>query len=601
MRFPSVKLLASAASASFARFPFVLVAAFVATVTAMLAIEDVGEDTAPRLLTAALLGLPLFTALVLWGERRAWRSTTRLAAGLAGVAALAAYYLLWPQWSPVVAFTRFAQFLIALHLLVAFLPYLGVGEPNGFWQYNRTLFLRFLTAALYAAVLFVGLVIALVALDKLLGVDIPDKSYAHLWFLIAGVFHPWVFLSGVPDDYSALDQLRDYPLGLKVLAQYILMPIVLIYLVILTVYMGKIIGTGVWPSGWIGYLVSSVATVGILSLLLLHPIQEQAENLWVQSYARWFYVALFPSIIMLVLAIWKRVQQYGFTERRYFLVVLAAWLFGVALYYSIRRSKNIKVIPASLCAVALITSFGPWSAYRVSVRSQTSRLASHLTEAGLLAAGRVRPASGDVAFEHRREISEILTYLIGTHGSGTVARWFPEERAIPDTSGADPAKRQAYAIQRTQVIMQGLNLGYVSAAEAREPSGFYYTTGARSVLAPVEGYDYVYHLARIPSDTLSLGDRHLRVALDSAAGMLQLLEDQTILIALPIEPLIDRVRAYLGEHPMDRNALPPDLMRVEGENERVAVRVYVSQLSGRRIERGTAATQVRGEVLLRLK
>jgi len=601
MRFPSVKLLTSAASASFARFPFVLAAAFVATVTAMLAIEDVGEDTAPRLLTAALLGLPLFTALVLWGERRAWRTATRLAAGIGGVVVLAAYYLLWPHWSPVVAFTRFAQFLIALHLLVAVLPYLGVGEPNGFWQYNRMLFLRFLTAALYAAVLFVGLVVALVAVDQLLGIDIPDKSYAHLWFLIAGVFHPWVFLSGVPDDYSALDHLQEYPVGLKVLAQYILMPIVVIYLAILTAYMGKIILTGVWPSGWIGYLVSSVATVGILSLLLLHPIQEQTENLWVQSYARWFYVALYPSIIMLVLAIWKRVEQYGFTERRYFLVVLAAWLFGVALYYTVRRSKNIKVIPASLCVVALFTAFGPWSAYRVSARSQSARLTDHLTRAGLLAGGQVRPASGDVAFEDRREISEILTYLIGTHGSGTIAPWFPEELSSVDTAGTNPAQRQAYAIRRTQAIMQHLNVAYVSAAEAREPSGFYYTTGARSVLAPVEGYDYVYHLTRIPSDTLSLGDRRLSVALDSATSLLQLLEDQTVLIALPIEPLVDRVRAYLGEHPMDRNALPPDLMRLEGVNERVAVRIYVSQLSGRRIEQGIAATQVRGEVLLRLR
>jgi hypothetical protein len=601
MRFPSVKLLTSAASASFARFPFVLAAAVVATVTTMLAIEDIGQDTAPRLITASVLGLPLFTALVLWAERRGWRPVTRLSLGIGGVALLASYYLLWPHWSPVVAFTRFAQFLIALHLLVAFLPYLGVGEPNGFWQYNRILFLRYLTAALYAAVLFVGLVIALVALDKLLGITIPDKSYGHLFFLIAGVFHPWVFLSGVPDNYEALDQLQDYPLGLKVLAQYILMPIVVIYLAILTAYMAKIIITGVWPSGWIGYLVSSVAAVGILSLLLLHPIQEQTENLWVQSYARWFYVALYPSIIMLLLAIWKRVDQYGFTERRYFLVVLAAWLFGVALYYTVRRSKNIKIIPASLCVVALLTAFGPWSAYRVSTRSQAARLADHLTRAGLVVDGQVRPATGDVAFEDRREISEILTYLIGTHGSETIVRWFPDERRAVDTTGSDPGRRRSYAIRRTQAIMQRLNVPYVSAAEAREPSGFYYTAEARSALVPVEGYEYVYHLARIPSDTLSLGDRRLRVALDSAASVLQVLEDQTVLIALPIEPLVDRVRAYLGEHPMDRNALPQDLMRLDGENERAAVRFYVSQLSGRRIEQGTTATQVRGEVLLRLK
>ncbi|NNG16292.1 MAG: DUF4153 domain-containing protein, partial [Gemmatimonadales bacterium] len=522
MRFPSLKLLVSAASASFVRFPLVLVAACTVTVTAMLAIEEVGEDTAPRLITAALLGLPLFTALGLWTERRTWQLTTRLVVSLIGLAALLFFFLLWPGWSEVVAFTRFAQFLVAFHLLVAFLPYFGIEEQNGFWQYNRFLFLRFLTAALYSAVLYVGLTIALVALDQLLGIDIPDQSYGHLFFLIAGIVHPWVFLSGVPKDFSALDRLQEYPLGLKVMAQYILMPIVLIYLVILTVYMGKIIITQDWPSGWIGYLVSSVATVGMLSLLLLHPIQEQEENLWVQTYGRWFYVALFPSIIMLLLAVGKRVDQYGFTERRYFLVVLAAWLFGIALYYTIRRSKNIKVIPASLFVVAVLTAFGPWSAYRVSQRSQTDRLAGHLGRAGMLQDGILRPATGEVSFEDRREIGEILTYLIWTHGSRTIAPWFQGELPAIDTAGLEAAKRESRAIGRTQVIMKHLNVAYVSRAEAREPTSFRYSTRRGVDLTPITGYDYMFRLARFPSDSVLVDGTPLRFTIDSAAAALRI-------------------------------------------------------------------------------
>jgi hypothetical protein len=571
------------------------------TVTAMLAIEDIGEGTAPRLLTAALLGLPLFTALALWAERKALQLTIRLAVSLVGLVALVVYYLLWPGWSEVVAFTRFAQFLVAFHSLVAFLPYLVVGEQNGFWQYNRFLFLRFLTAALYSVVLYVGLTVTLVALDKLLGIDVPDKSYAHLFFLIAGIVHPWMFLSGVPRDFSALERLREYPLGLKVMAQYILIPIVLIYLAILTAYMGKIIITQDWPSGWIGYLVSSVATVGILSLLLLHPIQEQEENLWVQSYSRWFYVALFPSIIMLLLAIWKRVDQYGFTERRYFLVVLTAWLFGIALYFTIRRSKNIKVIPASLFVVALLASFGPWSAYRVSQRSQTDRLSGHLTRAGMLQDGIVRAAAGEVAFEDRREIGETLTYLIWTHGSRTIAPWFQGELSTIDTAGLNAAKRESHAIRRTQMIMKHLGVAHVSRAEAREPMSFHYTTRRGVDLTPIDGYDYMFRLARFPSDSVLLDGNTLRFTIDSAAAALRISNQSGELIVLPVAPLADSVWSYLRDHPAERSGLPRDLMRLEGENEQLAVRVYVRRLSGRRTDDGTMATQLTGEILLRLK
>ena len=47
-----------------------------------------------------------------------------------------------------------------------------------------------------------------------------------------------------------------------------------------------------------------------------------AEHRWVRTYTRGFYVALLPAIVMLWLAIGKRVAQYGITERRYFLIVL---------------------------------------------------------------------------------------------------------------------------------------------------------------------------------------------------------------------------------------------------------------------------------------
>ena len=55
---------------------------------------------------------------------------------------------------------------------------------------------------------------------------------------------------------------------------------------------------------------------------------------------------------MLLLAIGKRIQQYGVTEDRYFLVALALWLSGIALFFIVRRNGDIRVIPATLCVLA---------------------------------------------------------------------------------------------------------------------------------------------------------------------------------------------------------------------------------------------------------
>jgi hypothetical protein len=215
-------------------------------------------------------------------------------------------------------------------------------------------------------VLFAGLAIALVALDNLFGIDIDGEAYGHLLVLLAFVFDPWFFLGSLPRDIAALEERTDYPIGLKVFAQFVLIPVVTVYVLILTAYLVRVLVTRTWPSGWIGWLVSSVAAAGTLALLLVHPVRDREDSRWVDAYGRWFYVALLPSIGMLLMAIFQRLGQYGFTERRYFLLVLAFWLAGIALYYAVTASRNIRIIPVTLCIVALATLAGPGSADAVA-------------------------------------------------------------------------------------------------------------------------------------------------------------------------------------------------------------------------------------------
>ena len=47
----------------------------------------------------------------------------------------------------------------------------------------------------------------------------------------------------------------------------------------------------------------STRLLGCLALLLVHPIRERDDARWVDTYARWFYVVLLPSIAMLLMAV----------------------------------------------------------------------------------------------------------------------------------------------------------------------------------------------------------------------------------------------------------------------------------------------------------
>ena len=420
MRFLSLDTAYWAARNTLVRFPMALVSALIAATTAVLMIEN-SNDEHPRLLATAVLGIPLFMASVTFAERRGIASRHRWMLDLALAAGLALLFVSSIDWSDRLAFLRFAQLMVAGHLIAAVAPYFTASSLDGFWQFNRILLLRFLMGAFFALALFLGLAIALGALDPLFGVDIENETYVRLFVLLAFVFHPWFFLAGVPKDYAELEHRDDYPAALKVFSQFVLMPLVVIYLVILTAYLGKVLITRTWPSGWIGYLVSCVSATGVLALLLLHPLRERADSRWVNVYGRWWFVALLPSLAMLLTAIAKRIGQYGITEPRYFLLVLALWLLGLSLYYGITASRNIKLIPMTLGAVALLTSMGPWSAYSVSHWSQLGRLGGLLEKHGMGSAGAPRPAATPVPIEDRREMSAIFRYLASTRGPEAIA------------------------------------------------------------------------------------------------------------------------------------------------------------------------------------
>lgn len=242
-----------------------------------------------------------------------------------------------------------------------------------FWQYNKTLFLRFLTAMLFSGVLFAGLSIALLSIDVLLEISINEERYVELFIFIGGIFNTWFFLAGIPS-MQTFDDQRDYPKGLKIFTQNILIPLVIIYLVILYVYAGKIILQWSWPEGWVANLILFFSIAGILALLLLHPIQDRVENRWIKRFSTGYFWALVPLVVLLMMAIYRRVWEYGITVERYFVIVLGFWLAGIVIYFLISKTRNIKAIPGSLCLLVFLISFGPWGAFTISEQSQINRL-----------------------------------------------------------------------------------------------------------------------------------------------------------------------------------------------------------------------------------
>jgi hypothetical protein len=275
------------------------------------------------------------------------------------------------------------------HLVVAFLPFIGNFKINAFWQYNKSLFIRAFTTVLYTGVLFAGLSGAILAITELFDVDFGGKIYGYLYFIMALPVSVIIFTAGVPTDINELESSTDLPKGLRIFVQFILIPLVVLYLLILYAYMGKIIIQWSLPQGWVTILIMVFSVLGMLAMLLVHPYQHQKENGWVKWYTKGYYVALLPLLILQYVAIFTRIGDYGFTAPRWAVLAITVWLTWITLYNVFFRGRNIVLIPLTLFITAFLFLLGPLSHKSISISSQTAKINRLLTELNLVKNGKL--------------------------------------------------------------------------------------------------------------------------------------------------------------------------------------------------------------------
>lgn len=406
----SVNTIIDRFSKTFLRFPLSILVAASGTALVIIAVDvdgmDVQEDMIRGML-ACLIALPALIAVKTFTEANDLPAAVLWSLKLLVLALVAVFYFRFDHLEgyryPVV----FLLLFLATHLMVAFAPWLG-GRREGFWAYNKQLFLQILIAFIYSSVLFGGLSIAILAVDQLFNADISEETYLRLFFFIAGVFNTVFFLSGVPKDYEALSMEESYPKGLKIFTQYVLLPLVFIYLLILYAYMAKIFILAEWPVGWVAILVLCFSIAGIFSFLLIYPLRHNPEDKWIGVFNRWFYFALIPLTVLLYVAIFKRLQQYGITEERYFVLLLAIWLTGIIAYFLLSKKDDIRVIPISLFLLTLLAVF---TAFPVARISQLNRMELVLEKYGLLQNGKINLGTQKPTHEMEKALSSFLDFL----------------------------------------------------------------------------------------------------------------------------------------------------------------------------------------------
>lgn len=576
-----------------ARFPLPVGCALAWAVATSGAVHDFlprnGFFGSESLQAILLPGFFLTLAVKLFAERQGWAALPQLALSVAGLALVALSVFTGPETFGSDTNPAYMALLPGFALLVTVAPFLPARqEDSALWDFNRASWLGAAFGLLVMVILGSGLAAAYMALDKLLGIDVPSDVYGVTWILSASVVWPLYALSRVPDRFEA--PADGYcPRWVGFLTSYFLVPLVVLYLAILYAYMAKILVTRELPRGQVAYLVCGYAGFGVTTYLIGHPLRTSG-NILVRLFQRYFFLALFAPVALLALAVGTRISDYGVTESRYLLVLLAVWMAGIALFYTLRAGRGLIAAALSLALMLIAASFGPLGAVGLSTYSQTSRLEALLTANGILADGRIMLNVAGVPREDLKRISSVVSYLQATRKLAAMEPWFADLELDFDQR---PSAVDILGAMGQEYVGQWDNPKSFTFRNARNWTRENFDVRGFSVIARVTAAS---EPRAWQSDLQDPGSKEIyQLSLEN--GRFTVTDRQNARVSFDLNALAERLRATVGTGATD-GTLPESEMTLEAGDGALRVRLHVDDLNGSFADSAPKAGRIEGWVLI---
>ncbi len=384
-----------------------------------------------KVILSCITALSSFIAFDIYAEKNSISKSTRMGFLLLIFCVLGLhYYTITPAMfdNEQIFLSRYLIFVVIFHLMVSVSAYVKEKDLSRFWQFNQFLFIRFFTSVIFSLTLIIGLVSALWAIENLFGLDISGKYYTDIIFFVALIFNTLFFLMGIPNNFAVFSNTIEYKNALRIFVQYIMIPMIGIYLIILYFYLFKIVFLQKIPDGWVCVPILIFSFIGILAYLLIYPIRNDRSKPIIFKFARYFYFILLPLLSLYFIAIILRIKPYGITEDRYLLFILGIWILVISLYIIVSKRDNIIIIPTSLIVILFLSAIGPWGMFQLSIQNQVLRLEKNLKRNHILSHNEILHDKTKIKLSENdaKSIQSILQFLYKRDELEKVRKWIPE-------------------------------------------------------------------------------------------------------------------------------------------------------------------------------
>ena len=281
------------------------------------------------------------------------------------------YILSWFLWIPLMLWGgKNPGWNIAIAYLLAVILLIIGEEPLDNERYGAHILDRAgrIVPGFLIGFLIMGIITVIIAsLNFLFALNLKDG-----WFTYPNAFIAFAVIPLLCCSFVTRGGVRDKrEKALRIVVDYILSPALIIYAAILYLYIIRIILRGELPNGGVAYMVASFMTVA----LICHLLRLQVEKRHFEWFYKAFPVIAIAPIILLWIGIFRRVGEYGMTEPRFYLIILAALITLFTAFLVKDKTRNFQLMTLILAATAFLFTFIPGiRAKDFGIRSQKARL-----------------------------------------------------------------------------------------------------------------------------------------------------------------------------------------------------------------------------------
>lgn len=376
-------------SQAYRRYPLTMFLFIVLSV--LNAIQIVDEITGyERFVHGLLVGILLTMVATHLNERFIADAKQRWVILVGSIILSVGYYLVLPKIDAAYLMYEVRTAVVVFALFIAFIWIPSIkNKTTYFYQYFLAAFKYGFTTLLYGLTLTLGLQAIVSSIDYLLftvDYDYFMQAANLVWF----IFVPSYFLSLVPEvplfdtenekNITVDTEAFEVTKFLKILINYIVIPLIGVYTAILLVYLLLNIRGEFWTDNLLEPMLISYTIIVILVYLVASNLSEPIAY----YFRKIFPKILIPIVLFQSIASVLKIQEMGITHGRYYVILFGVFALIAGAIFSFLEKEKAGLIVPFLVALAVISVIPPVDAFTVAKNSQKNLLTATLEDNGML-------------------------------------------------------------------------------------------------------------------------------------------------------------------------------------------------------------------------